>query len=224
MTESLADAKKTANVDPIIAWLDNLTDEIFELFHCLELFKFTRDEVLAKNPLILKGADTTYFDWIMRSSTVDMIIRVTCLCDQRPDTESLVCFLRALGNEPYYLSRDRFIKLYVGSGVEDFATRDFERLCGRVVTSFPVAFINSDIALLTNEEPFSKIKDHRNQWIAHLAKTKGDSGHYDDLFVATEKIEVLIKKYKLLLTGGSLLSATPTIQGNWQAVLQTPLI
>ena len=66
---------------------------------------------------------------------------------------------------------------------------------------------------------------YRHEWIAHIAKTKGDPGHYDDLFSATDRIEELTKKYKMLLTAGHLSSMTPVIQGNWQEVLRSaPLV
>lgn len=215
--------KDESERDEIVVWLDELENEILELFHHKELFEFTRDEILEKNQIV-KKTDGTYFGWIMRSSTIDMIIRLARLCDDRRDTKSFVRFLRELSCKGEYLSRRRFAALYVGSSVEDFADRDFDRLAGEGADYFPKHEIENDIQTLTSAEPFVSITQFRNEYVAHIGKERGRKPTYNELFSAMEHLTKLSKKYRSLLTGQKRMSDTPTIQGDWQAPLRAPLI
>ena len=208
----------------LLGWLKDLEKEIFEMFHHLQLFHFTRDEILEKNQIV-KSGNMTYLGWIMRSSTVDLIIRVARLCDDTKGTDSFVRFLRELEKSPECLTKERYVGLYEGSVNADSARHYFEDLAGDGAVRFPIEQIESDINILTKEEPLLGITMYRNEYVAHIAATKKRlPPDYGELFVGMETIGGLIKRYKSLLTASILMTTTPTIQDDWQEPLRYPLI
>lgn len=211
------------SVDPMLQWFEVIYKEAVELHHHLQMFEFTRDEILQKNPIV-KNSDPTYLSWIMRSSSVDLVIRVCRLCDDDKRTESLVRFLRELMRKPEYLKRERYTKLYEGNVAESLAVDDFNSLAGGDYSDFPIQKIKEDIEQLLKAGPFSELRDFRNEYLVHLAKAKGDKPLNDALFYAIEKIGQIAKRYDQLLTGANVMGFTPTIQGDWQAILREPLI
>lgn len=209
--------------DPLCQWLERIDKEVVELHHHLQLFQFTRDDILQKNPDI-KNKDQTYFTWIMRSSTTDLVIRVCRLSDNLKGTESVVRFLWSLKRKKEYLNISRYKWLYQGSSVESLAERDFHNLAGQKCDQFPKKVIDEDITTLLKSEAFEKLRVYRNEYLAHLAEIKGGLPLYDHLFDAIEVLGKISKRYKQLLTGANMMGWTPTMQGDWQAVLRQPFV
>lgn len=200
----------------LIEWLEKLHKEVVSLFHGLQLFRFTRD-AHTKNPKLKKG-DSTLFHWIMKSASVDLIVKVSRLCEENKNTESLVQFLHKLKREDSYLSRAVYTSLYKNDSQElkGLADRDFDRLAGKGKNCYPKSKIEADIKRLTKSDPCKKITQYRNEYIAHLSKIRNPAPTYNDLFRAAQVISRITKRYYLLLKASNVMSHTPTIQGDWQ--------
>lgn len=216
------DLDNSLKKDPMCQWLNRIDKEVIEIHHHLQLFEFTRDEILQKPSI--KNNDQTYLSWIMRSSTTDLVIRVCRLSDNRKGTESVVRFLWSLKRKKEYLNISRYKWLYQGSSAEALAERDFHNLAGQKCSQFPDQVIDVDTNELLKSEPFEKLRDYRNEYLAHLAEIKGDLPLYDHLFDSIEALGKISKRYKQLLTGANMMGWTPTIQGDWQAILRKPFI
>ena len=212
----------TDNSEKMLKRLKLIWNETVSVFHHLNLFKFT-DGLFEKNKR-LREKDSTYFDWIMQSSTVDLIIRTARLCDDRTDTESLTRFLRKLKKDTYLLSRERYKNLYKKDPMDlkDLADHYFDKLAGKNESHYPEKLIDADIKTLTQDNPCRRIIDYRNEYIAHLAKEKGPASTYNELFESLTILSNLENKYEMLLKASSSMSHTPTIQGNWREVLTIP--
>lgn len=205
-------------------WLDELYKEISHLCHHLNLFKELRNIVNKNNRL--KSMDGTVLSWMNISFTVDMVIGMGRICDTTKRTRSLVRFLVKLKNNKQYLTRDRYVKFYKNTvfNGSDIPDEDFNNLAGEDLSSYPINLIDEDIKKLTKEPPCKKIVDFRNQYIGHIAQTKGHIPKVIDLFAAFEIIESIMIKYDQLLRGQGDMSLTPVIQGNWKQVFTIPWI
>lgn len=207
------------------AWLEKINKEITLLFHHLDLFKKLND-IIARNKQ-LKRMDSTLIAWMRNAFTVDLIVGLGRICDTDRRTESLVRFLEQLKEHPDLLSRSAYVKLYKSDDVHmlQIANRDFDRIAGDGVEIFKIDKIEADICRLIEEDPCRKIKNFRDQYVAHSDAIKdGAPPIYDELFAAFEIIEQVVKKYNILLRAANIAHATPTIQGNWEEALTIPWI
>ncbi len=203
--------------DPFLVWFQELSDEVTILFHDLFLFRTTRDLI----DLFVKPycKDFTYTDWIRRSATDSLVIRVGRLCDPDMGTRSFVAFLNALKTkENRYLSRAKHLEMFDD---KTHAGKRFEEFGGNK-SGFPIAKINADIKKLIHEGPCRKIIKYRNEYIAHRAKIQSGPPTYNELFEATKIVSSILKVYELLLLGRMITKRTPTIQGDWTRALRVP--
>jgi len=206
--------------------LEKLNDEIAELFHHLNLFK-QLNEIIKKNENLQK-MDPTLLQWMKIAFTIDLVIGVSRICDKDKQTFSLVNLLEELKmiqNESY-LTRERHTALYADPILKKlYADSDFDHLAGIGEKSFSKNIITADINRLTEEEPFRKIKDFRDKYLAHMDwNRKKVSITYNELYQAFKVIEEIGKKYNLLISASGFLSFTPTPQGDWKEVLTIPWI
>lgn len=205
--------------------LDKLTNDTILIFHHLNLFrKF--NEIIKVNQRLNK-MDSTILDWMTTAFTNDLVIGIGRICDRDKRTDSLVQFLGELKNAPGYLMRNRHIKLYnsVDNFMLNIANNSFDKLAGKGQDSFSSSFIDLDIIRITEENPCKKIRDFRNQYIAHSEKVKNNPlPTYDELFESFEIIKEIVKKYNLLIRAASMSDLIPTIQGNYEEVFTVPWI
>lgn len=206
-------------------WLEKINREIFLLFHHLDLFQRLND-IIANNEK-LKRMDSTLIAWMRKAFTVDLVMGLGRVCDIDMRTESLVRFLEELKKRPGRLTRGAYIQLYKNDNALMLASanRDFDNLAGPGVVTFAIEKIDSDIKRLTETDSCKKIKDFRDQYVAHSDASKdGLPPTYNDLFAAFKVIEEVVKKYNLLLRSTCMVGVTPTIQGNWEEALTIPWI
>jgi len=198
-----------------------ITKDVQKIFLNLKLFEYWI-EITNKNEK-LRSMDPRVRDWMGFSFTVDLVIRIACLCDDSKNTYSLVKWLRKLEKNEKYLSRKRFIDLYKNSirGV-DGANMDFDNLAGKGNDAYPTSLIKKDIKKLKNENPMKKIVEFRNQHLAHRAKKKNPPPTYKDLFDAIKVIEEIMIKYIFLMEGHSMMELEPSIGGYWKEVYTIP--
>lgn len=204
-------------------FLDRINSEVIAIFHHLDLFK-KLNEIIRKNVRLMQ-MDATLLTWMRESFTVDLIMGIGRICDTDKRTQSLVRFLGELKNRPELLTRDAYIQLYRGEDalMLGFANRDFDGLAGSGNQSLAPEKIDIDLKRLIGDSPCKKIRDFRDQYVAHSDAAKDNpSPTYDDLFAAFEVIKEVVKKYNLLLRATSMVSLTPAIQGNWEEVLTIP--
>ncbi len=206
-------------------FLEKINREVINLFHHLDLFK-NLNEIIARNVDLTK-MDATLLIWMKRAFTVDLIMGIGRICDSDTRTQSLVRFLEELKKHPELLTRDVYTQLYKSENalMLELANRDFDNLAGIGERSFSIDKIDSDLKLLTEDSPCKKIRDFRDQYVAHSDSTKDNPPPtYDDLFAAFKVIKEIVKKYNLLLRAANMVSLTPEIQGNWREVLTIPWI
>jgi hypothetical protein len=200
-------------------WLNRLNNDVFLVFHHLDLFKKLGEIIDANEQL--KKMDNTFLAWMKDAMTSNLVMGISRLCDRDKRTASFVRFLEALKNEISFLSRKKYVSLYTPD-TQDLAHKDFDNLAGAGLESFPTDFIYRDIEELTESSSIKKILTYRHQYIAHSDHQREAAPTYNDLFQAFEVIESIIKKYNLLIRATSLGTVTPVMQGNWEEVLTIP--
>ncbi|MDP8260249.1 MAG: hypothetical protein P9L96_04525 [Candidatus Gygaella obscura] len=206
-------------------FLDKINNEVIAIFHHLDLFK-KLNEVIIQNDRLAK-MDPTLLVWMRRSFTVDLIMGIGRICDIDRRTQSLVHFLEELKNHSDLLTRDAYIRLYKREDelMLGFASRDFDGLAGSGERAFAPEKIDIDLKRLIEDTSCKKIRDFRDQYIAHSDAVKDNPPPtYEDLFAAFEVIKEVVKRYNLLLRATSMLDLMPVIQGNWEEVLTIPWI
>lgn len=215
---------KTGLIDMTEA-LNRMTNEVIMLFHHLDLFKQLNDIIVQNKAL--SAMDSTLLTWMRRAFSADLVVGIGRIIDADSRTQSLVCFLRQLRDHPECITRDAYVSLYesVNHLTLEMANQHFDNIAGKGEQSFSLQKIEDDISLLTQEAPCKKIRDFRDQYIAHNDAVKDNPPPaYDELFAAFETIKDIVKRYNLLLRAASMVDLTPTIQGDWQEVLTIPWI
>lgn len=209
----------------MIDFLEKINSEVILIFHHLDLFKKV-NEIISKNAL-LENMDPTLLIWMRRAFTVDLVMGIGRICDTDTRTHSLVRFLTELKKHPELLTRDAYIQLYKidNEFMLTLANKDFDHLSDAKEQSFAVAKIDADLERLIEKKPSKKIRDFRDQYIAHSDSFKyNPPPTYDELFASFEIIKEIVKKYNLLLRAANMIDLTPTIQGDWEEVLTVPWI
>ena len=205
--------------------LEKINNEVILIFHHLDLFK-RMNEIISKN-VHFSRMDSTVITWMRRAFTVDLVMGIGRICDTDKRTQSLVRFLEELKGHPELLTRDAYLQLYKSDNalMLEFANRDFDGLVGSGEQQYTSDKVDADIEQLTEEGACKKIRDFRDQYIAHSDSNKDNTPPtYDDMLAAFEVIKEIVKKYNLLLRATSMVSLTPTIQGDWEEVLTIPWI
>lgn len=211
----------------MIEFLEQINSEVISIFHHLDLFMKV-NEIISKNTR-LASMDLTLMVWMRRAFTVDLVMGIGRICDTDKRTKSLVRFLQELKSESCQecLSRDAYIKLYRSENafMLGLANGDFDRLAGPGEQSYATEKIDIDLKHLVEENPCKRIRDFRDQYVAHSDLIKNNQPPtYDDLFASFGVIKEIVKKYNLLLRAANMIDLTPTIQGNWEEVLTVPWI
>jgi len=210
-------------------WLEELNNEIFSIFHHLDLYKKLA-EIIDNNKSFEK-MDKTLLEWMRKSFIVDLVIGIGRICDNSRGTKSLVRFLQELKNKEEYITRKRYLKFFnnfhrdklIDSHMFEIQNNYFDKLAGKGIDKLPKKRIDGDIAKLVKKNPCKKIIDFRNEYLAHIAKIKKPVPTHGELVAAFKVIEEIVKKYNVLIRGANS-EFTPIMQGNWGEVLTIPWI
>ncbi|MCU0651860.1 MAG: hypothetical protein MUC39_02840 [Candidatus Omnitrophica bacterium] len=209
----------------MIDFLERINNEVITIFHHLDLFRKT-SEIINKNTR-LASMDSTLLIWMRKAFTIDLVMGIGRICDTDKRTQSLVRFLHELKNHPEFLTRHAYIQLYKSENaiMLGLANRDFDSLAGLGEQLYGSERIDIDIKQLVEEDPCKKIRDFRDQYVAHSDAIKDEQPPtYNDLFASFEVIKEIVKKYNLLLRAVGMVDLTPVMQGNWEEVLTIPWI
>lgn len=209
-------------------WFKELTDEASLIFHHLNMFR-QLGAIIDRNES-LKKMDQTLFVWMRMAFTVDLVIGIGRIIDDRKDSLSLIRFLHELKTREDYLSRRKYVEKYNNSSNIDstqkylleIANKHFDSLAGEEIDVYPVNKIEEDISRITQQSPCKDIINFRNQYSAHLSKVKYSVPTYDELFIAFRAIEEVFKKFNFIMNAADIDTMTPMPQGDWQKPLTIP--
>jgi len=203
--------------------LHDLNNELYIVYHHLDMFK-KFGEIVENNLKLKKIDDWTLLAWMKRAFTADLVISIGRICDIDDRSNSLYQFLRELSENSFYLTRKRYVKLHTTCNklMEIFAHQSFDRLAGVGNDAFPVEIIQEDMEMLISKNPCKKIRDYRHKYLAHSDIDKmNDKPTYNELFLAFNVIEEIVKKYNLLINAVSG-DLTPMPQSDWMKILTIP--
>jgi hypothetical protein len=179
------------------------------------------------NPELQRDSSVVW-DYLHGTYGRDMVLAVGRELDRHTETINLIQLMYQITKRPRVISRARFFKLlnlpaprpgaidgdYLYRKNQEWFTQNFG--AGEYLAA---AHVKRDRNWL--EKRCKTVMKYRHKMVAHRTEIELSLTvkHVDH---ALDAIEVILKKYHVLFTGGGLVGAEPTIQGNWMRPFRFP--
>lgn len=203
------------------SWLDILSHAVTDLRVDQHIF-WEVQGIIRANPKSHTPGDFNRWMGRMYSSAISVAIRRQV--DEDPRSVSFIRFLQEFKRTPTVVSRDRYVGFFRKAGLPDWlANRDFDKHVGAGRSFVSPAAIKGEVKeLKLKTEPLRK---YVNKRIAHHDEGEfTDFPKFQDIDGAIDYLEVLLKRYILLLRGDGLVQVLPYWQYDWKAVFCHPWI
>jgi len=173
--------------------------------------------VTKKNTIIQKPSSFYEYLGYTYVAYANMCVRRLIKSDR--SSISLTRLLEELIQDPKQISRTYYRTLYIN--VPELADGDFDRFCDKPGEPYiSSTLVKKDFEVLTNNA--KNLEVYADKVIAHIDKTPPQQiPTFNDLNVFIADLEVMIKKYVLMLTGVGMLSLMPVYQYDWQEIFDT---
>ncbi len=166
---------------------------------------------------------SSFYTWMGGVYVDSAVIAVRRQLDRRPDSVSIARLLAAIKTSPRVLSRERYVRLYEGSGLpEHFAHRDFDRFAGQVGTHVDPAIVRVDLDRL--RDTCANITRFASKRVAHVDEQEQVLPTFQDLDKCLDVLEELLKKYLALFRAEAHVRILPVWQYDWKAIFRQPWI
>lgn len=170
------------------------------------------------------------WDWLRGIYGRDMVLAIGREVDRHTEVVNLIQLMYQMTKRPRVVSRKRFFKMLdlkhtpgtpeLHDHLRELNERWFTQNIGAGDFLDP-AVIKKDRNWL--EKRCKAVMKYRHKVVAHRS-TMELSLTIKQIHDALDAVETMLKKYYVLLKGGALMSATPTIQFYWQKVFTIPWI
>lgn len=207
-----------------------IVNDVYELFSTRRTFRDVA-EIFKSNPR-LRETGGHLWDWMLLNYVANVLMRIRRLVDSQRGTVSIKQLLHAIINEPTVITRAR--RYAIHGPIES------EHLRKLVDDGFTKVWVtNSDTGhpetdhvdpeivkadLKALEDQLEKVTQFANRTVAHKTRVAPGDVTYGELDGAFDAIEKFLKKYYVLLLGGSLVQAEPTPQFNTHEAFTFPWI
>jgi len=197
-------------------WLDVIYSEITSLSVNRNIFWEVQD-IIKNNPKIQKPS--SFYEFLGSVYVVSALMGVRRQVKIDKDSISFARLLKEICDTPEVLSRNRFVALYKGSRVEQFADGDFDKFAGKARSHVDPDLVNLDLKELKAKA--QKCEKYADQRVAHFDKgALKNIPTFTDLDDCIDFLEELMKKYYLLFRAPSLVSILPEYQYDWKAIFK----
>lgn len=199
-------------------WLDVIDDEVTIPAINRHIF-WEVQNIIRNNEAIQKPSS---FYTFLGSSYV--ALAVMAVRRQLKIDNSSISFARLLQeiiDTPDVISRERFVNLYNGSVVKDWADRDFDRFSGEGKNHVDINMVREELEKL---KVLGKgCEDFADKRIAHYdSRAPRVLPTFNELDACIDHLEELLKKYRLLFRAEAVISVLPTWQYNWKKIFELP--
>lgn len=197
-------------------WLNVIYSEIRSLSVNRNIF-WEVQHIIENNPKIQKPS--SFYEFLGSTYTISALMGVRRQIKINKDSISFARLLKEVCDIPEVLSRTRFIALYKGSTVEQFANRHFDKFAGKTRSYIDPDFVKLDLVKL--KEKAQKCEKYADQRVAHFdERAMNNIPIFSDLDDCIDFLEELMKKYYLLFRAASLTSILPVYQYDWKAIFR----
>jgi len=203
-------------------WLkefEALFNQVTDLVHKDDVF--WQINAVGNESTVLNAHGGVVRDWIIHAYVWSSLVRIRALLDGTAKTLSLYHLLGELAaHAQHVLTRDRYVGMYPNR-LREAGHRDFDRLAGVGKSTMPKKIVLRDRDMV--KAAARTITNYTNQRITHLRKNPDDVPvSYNDIRRVIRDIDVLMRKYVLLLRAAGMQTLVPTIQSAWHQVFYEP--
>jgi len=209
-------------------WIDVIRSEITDLSFNRNIFREVQD-IIKNNPKIQKPS--SFYEFLVNIYITSALMGVRRQVKIDEDSISFAKLQKEIYHTPEILSRKRFFDLYkgttverfaksIGSTVEQFDSRDFDKFAGKRGIYVDPELIKLDFEKLKSKA--QKCEKYADRRVAHFDKRGMDSiPTFADLDNCIDFLEILMKKYYFLFRAGHL-SILPVSQNkyDWKAIFK----
>jgi len=199
----------------IVEWdglLDRIDGDIENLLLRRYVFREVRT-IVDSNPRLHKPS--IFYEWMTSTYAASAIMTLRRQADQGKDAVSLWKLLMGIREHAEVLTRIRHVAFY-DTSIAGIGEREFDELAGIGQPYMDSRRVQTDATSL--QHVTEKLRDYATKRIAHTLDTAPKQiPTFTDLDAAIDLVEVLTKKYKLLIRGqgGDIL---PTVAFPWKAI------
>ena len=200
-----------------------LLDRAYSDIVVLHDYQASWDELVAvvdDNPYI--PAPNHVMDFVRDLYGIVVAVGVRRQVDRNGDVAGLARLIDEIARSPTTLTRAWWLERYPAH-LEDLGNADFDQFAGPGGSIVDPEIVRKDLATLGNVA--AKVKRYVNQNLAHLAdEPDGPAGAptFADIRKCLTELDRLLRRYRLLINGDSLMTSTPTKQFNFRLPLLVP--
>jgi len=210
-------------------WIDIIRSEITDLSINRNIFWEVQD-IIKNNPKIQKPS--SFYEFLVHIYVASALMGIRRQVKIDENSISFARLQKEICHTPEILSRKRFFNLYkgssvekiakrMGSTVEKFVSRDFDKFAGKIGNHVDPELIKLDFEELKSKA--QKCEKYADRRVAHFDKQPmSNIPTFEDLDNCIDVLEKLLKKYYLLFRAGSLASILPVSQNkyDWKAIFK----
>ena len=196
-------------------WIDVIYKEIIELSSARYIFNEVQ-EIIKSNESIQKPS--AFYNFLANSYVAWTLSSIRRQVKIHKDSISLAALLKEMYEFPELITRERYIKHYKDSNLEDIlGNLDFDRITGKDRTFLdPQIPFNDWQNLKYVTSVCEKYSDYR---ISHYDKRKVNYiPTFKDLNNCIDLLEELLKKYYLIFKATAIAYLPPIFQYDWKVI------
>ena len=207
-----------------MADFEAIVQDVYVLFSTRLTFRDVAD-IFNKNAR-LRQTGWYLWDWMLLNYIANVLMRIRRLVDSQQGTVSLKQLLHAIIKQPAVITRGRRNAIHgpiESERIRELVDRGFtETWVASRDAAHPEndhidpAIVQADLTAL--EDQLEKVTEFANRTVGHKTRVTPGDVTYGELNAAFDAIESFLKKYYVLLLGGTLVQAEPTPQFNTHEV------
>jgi len=199
-------------------WLKVIHDDIQSLLINRNIF-WEVQKIIRNNKDIQKPS--SFYQYLGDTYVAYSAIAIRRQIKHDNQSISFARLLSEIMEDPIPLSRTYFKSLYVGSVVETFADRDFDKFTGANKDHICPRMVRNDLEALKLQA--KKIEDFADKRIAHHDKKQPKSlPTFSEVDDCINLLDQLYVKYHLVFHASSMTSLMPVYQYDWKAIFEVP--
>jgi len=205
-----------------LKWLERIQDDLHTLGSYQEVFQtiqsaFQENETLHVTSILHEYIPETYAAY--------SISAIRRQLKTHKDSISLVGLLKDIADSPHVLSREYYKSLYAESPdfLKELADSHFTENADTDGPHIDASTVQKDLELIASTGKIIEV--YADKVLAHSDKKQPDTfPRYGDIDKCINVLDEVFCKYYLLLKASNMDSITPTIQGDWKALMRVPWI
>ena len=203
-------------------WIDKTCHDLGDLLISQDILKEV-SQIVASNEQI--ESSPFFFNWIQDNYVDSVVIGIGRLNDHDNRAISLYNLIKEVIENPEVITRDYFVSRYEEWLQEKgMADRDFNNFAEVNENFISKKKLQPDLMFLDDKTKL--IKGFRNQWVAHLDRNRPlkQLATHNDVENSLSALDGIFRKYYMLIDGGGMSTAKPSLVFDWKESLRYPWI